>query len=281
VIDFATIRNQNSMLDVASRYIELKRRGSEYVALCPFHGEKTPSFTVYPSRDGLMRFRCFGCGAGSDGGDVIDFVSAIEGIEVSEACKRLSDGALPHVGTFKPPLPPAVDQSQSWRPIVPVPDDAPEYDPARTFNPRRGATVAYQVTRKDAYRDANGRLLCWVVRLEFDDGKKICPTITYCVGPGGDKRWTAKRMEPPYPLQGLDDLAARPSDCVLLVSGEKCREAAAEHMKNFVAVTWLGGDQAVGSADIEPLKGRYIVYWPDADPSSKRSMVDVRNRIRA
>lgn len=281
MIDFITIRQQNALMDVVSRYVELKRRGSEYAGLCPFHDDSRPSFTVYNSKDGLMRYRCFACGAGSEGGDVIDFISAIEGIDTTDACKRLSAGELPKIGAFKPPIPAAHDESKSWRPIIPVPDDAPKYDPAKTYNPKRGALVNYRPSRVDAYKDANGRLICYVVRLDFDDGQKICPTVTYCVGPGGIKHWTAKRMPPPFPLQGLDTLAARPNDCVLLVSGEKCREIAEKHMANFVAVTWMGGDQAVGSADITPLKGRYIVYWPDADPSSKRSMIDVRNRIRA
>jgi len=228
-----------------------------------------------------MRYRCFSCGAGSEGGDVVDFVAAIEAVDSSEACKRLSAGDLPKLGTFKPPVKAAPDESQVWRPIMPVPDDAPEYDPAHTYNPKRGAIVNYRPTRVDPYRDAEGRLLCYVVRLDFDDGQKVCPTVTFCSGPGGVKRWTAKRMSPPYPLQGLDELAARPRDYVLLVSGEKCRASAAKRMASFVVVTWMGGDQAVGSADIEPLRGRHIIYWPDADPSSKRSMVDVHNRITA
>jgi len=278
MIDFAAIRNQNPLLDVVSRYVELKRKGNSYVGLCAFHGEKTPSFTVFNSRDGLMRYHCFGCGAS---GDVVDFLSEIEGVDATEACKRLSAGALPHIGTFKPPIPPPPDESSLWKPIVPVPDDAPAYDPSKTFNPIRGKIVRYQPVRTDVYRDASGRLLCYVVRIELGDGQKICPTVTFCSGPGGIKQWAAKRMQPPYPLLGLDALAARPNDCVLLVSGEKCWQVAEQHMENFVAISWLGGDQAVGSADITPLKNRYIVYWPDADPSSKRSMIDVHNRIGA
>jgi len=281
MIDFATIRAQNSLLDVVSRYVELKRRGSEYIGLCPFHDDSRPSLTIYNANDGLMRYRCFACGAGSEGGDVIDFEAAIEGIDKAEACKRLSAGELPQAGTFKPPLKVVPDESKSWHPIIPVPEDAPPYDPAKTFNPKRGAVVHYRPTRTDAYKDASGRLICYVVRLDFDDGQKICPTITYCQGPKGVRCWTAKRMPPPFPLHGLDALAARPNDCVLLVSGEKCRELLAQHMTNFVVVSWMGGDQAVGSADITPLIGRHIVYWPDADPSSKRSMVDLRNRIRS
>ena len=277
-IDFQAIRLDNPLLDVISRYVELVRRGSEYVGLCPFHDDKKPSLTVYNASDGLMRYRCFSCGAGSEGGDVIDFIAAIERVDTTDSCKLLSANKLPELGTFNPPkaLP---DVSRSWRSIVPVPDDAPEYDPAQTFNAKAGKMRHYRPTRVDPYFNEHGQILCYVVRLDFDDGEKMCPTITYCEGPKGQRLWVAKRMPGPFPLQGLDDLAARPNDCVLLVSGEKCRQVGAENAKNFVVVTWMGGDQAVGSADIRPLLGRYIVFWADADPSSKRSMITMHNLI--
>ncbi len=274
-IDFQAIRHSNPMLDVVSRYVELVRRGSEFVGLCPFHSDSKPSLTVYNASDGLMRFRCFACGAGDD---VIDFIAAIEGVSTPDACKILSNNKLPELGTFKPPKP-KPDESKKWRPIVPVPDDAPKYNPAQTFNPKSGKMRNYRPTRKDPYLDAKGRLICFVVRLDFDDGQKICPTITFCIGPGDEKKWCAKRMPAPFPLQGLDELAKRPNDCVLLVSGEKCREVAMHEMKGFVAVSWLGGDQTIGSVDISPLVGRYIVFGPDADASSKGSMIAMYNRI--
>ena len=57
--------------DVVSTYVTLKKRGNTYVGLCPFHNEKTPSFTVYPA---TQSFYCFGCGAG---GDAVTFIKKI------------------------------------------------------------------------------------------------------------------------------------------------------------------------------------------------------------
>lgn len=73
--------------DVVSSYVNLRRRGRNMVGLCPFHGEKTPSFTLYPENGS---FFCFGCGAG---GDVITFIRRIENLDYMEAVKFLAQRA--------------------------------------------------------------------------------------------------------------------------------------------------------------------------------------------
>lgn len=70
--------------DVISSYVTLKRRGRTYVGLCPFHNEKTPSFTVYTD---TQSFYCFGCGAG---GDAISFIKKMENLDYIDAVKLLS-----------------------------------------------------------------------------------------------------------------------------------------------------------------------------------------------
>ncbi len=79
-----TIREQVDIVDVVSNYLTLKRTGSNYRALCPFHDEKTPSFFVSPAK---QIFHCFGCGKG---GDLIKFVSEIEGINYYEAAIKIA-----------------------------------------------------------------------------------------------------------------------------------------------------------------------------------------------
>lgn len=81
------LRDSNDVESVISGYIELRRRGRNLVGLCPFHNEKTPSFTVYPE---TSSYYCFGCGAG---GDVIGFVRNIENLDYVEAVKFLADRA--------------------------------------------------------------------------------------------------------------------------------------------------------------------------------------------
>ena len=89
------IKYRNDIETVMAPYISLKRRGKNLVGLCPFHNEKTPSFTVYPENGS---FYCFGCGAG---GDVFSFVRQIENLDYIEAVKLLAERsgvALPQDG---------------------------------------------------------------------------------------------------------------------------------------------------------------------------------------
>lgn len=75
------------IVSVVNEYVPLKRRGSNYQGLCPFHNEKTPSFSVSPSK---QIFHCFGCGKG---GNVFKFVMEIEGISFVEAAEKLAKRA--------------------------------------------------------------------------------------------------------------------------------------------------------------------------------------------
>lgn len=81
------LKARSDMVDVASSYLNLKRRGRNMVGLCPFHGEKTPSFNIYPENGS---FYCFGCGAG---GDVITFIRKIENLDYIEAVRFLAQRA--------------------------------------------------------------------------------------------------------------------------------------------------------------------------------------------
>ncbi len=81
------IKNNNDIVDVISQYVHLKRSGRNYFGLCPFHNEKSPSFAVSPDK---QIFHCFGCGVG---GNVIHFISKIEGINFRESVELLAERA--------------------------------------------------------------------------------------------------------------------------------------------------------------------------------------------
>lgn len=81
------IRYRNDIEDVIGTYVTLKRAGSNRNGLCPFHSEKTPSFTVFPA---TKSFYCFGCGAG---GDVVTFIQKIENLDYRDALEFLAKRA--------------------------------------------------------------------------------------------------------------------------------------------------------------------------------------------
>lgn len=81
------LKARSDLGEVAASYVSLRRRGKNLVGLCPFHGEKTPSFNIYPENGS---FYCFGCGAG---GDVITFIRRIENLDYMEAIRFLAQRA--------------------------------------------------------------------------------------------------------------------------------------------------------------------------------------------
>lgn len=92
------IRNKNDIVDIISQYVILKRSGRNFFGLCPFHKEKSPSFSVSPDK---QIFHCFGCGAG---GNVIHFISKIENADFKEAIGILANRAgieLPTLNNYE------------------------------------------------------------------------------------------------------------------------------------------------------------------------------------
>src|SRR3954464_13260519 len=91
------VRAANDIVDVIGSYLPLKRAGANFVALCPFHKEKTPSFNVNPQR---QIFHCFGC---HKGGNVFVFIQEYENLTFPEAVRRLAERAQIPIETSQDP----------------------------------------------------------------------------------------------------------------------------------------------------------------------------------
>ena len=89
------VKSKNDIVDIISEYVNLKRSGRNFFGLCPFHKEKSPSFSVSPDK---QIFHCFGCGIG---GDVFKFISKIENISFREAIEVLANRANVSLPTFE------------------------------------------------------------------------------------------------------------------------------------------------------------------------------------
>ena len=101
------VADRLSILEVVSDYVQLRRSGANYLGLCPFHAEKTPSFNVNPARE---IFHCFGCGAG---GNAFSFIMRMEGLSFPEAVKHLARKAGVEIEDRQ--LTPSERQAQSER----------------------------------------------------------------------------------------------------------------------------------------------------------------------
>jgi len=86
-VQIEEIRNRLDIVEQISKYLELKPAGKNFLGLCPFHTEKTPSFIVSPE---LQRYKCFGCG---ESGDIFNFVEKVEGIDFPETLEKLAKEA--------------------------------------------------------------------------------------------------------------------------------------------------------------------------------------------
>ena len=278
-IDFDEIRAASPLVDTVARYVDLTKRGTEYVGLCPFHTESTPSFKVWHGRKGWM-FTCHGCGMH---GDVLDFVAGVNGETVKDAATRLRKGDIPAAGITPEAQPSRVDDSGEWSAIVPPPDDAPLWDPSRTWNHKSARMVDYsRAERTDAYRDADGRILFHVARLLLsggDGGKKVTPVVSWAQHKDGRAMWATVRPPAPYPFLGLDILADCPALPALVFEGEKKRAAVESVTDAYACVSVLGGTNGVRKMDVSALRGRAVILWPDADAPGRAMMSELGRRL--
>jgi len=134
MIDLHQLRADHPLHEIAAAHMRLQRAGREWKGCCPFHADRTPSFTIF---DGGDRFYCFGCGAS---GDVLDFVQRLHGVVLLEAARMLGAGDPPAVAL--PPLPPAAETDRSaearaiWESALAAPNT-----PAEAYLRTRGIKV--------------------------------------------------------------------------------------------------------------------------------------------
>ncbi|MFC4293553.1 CHC2 zinc finger domain-containing protein [Novosphingobium tardum] len=117
-LDLGAIRRAHPLPGIVGGVVKLHRAGNEFKACCPFHADRTPSFTIF---SGGQRFHCFGCGAS---GDVLDFIQQAHGVSLRDAAAMLGSDGLPSVVVA--PVPPDDGQDRIaearaiWRSAAPV-----------------------------------------------------------------------------------------------------------------------------------------------------------------
>ncbi|CAO5676876.1 MAG: hypothetical protein HEEMFOPI_02046 [Holosporales bacterium] len=153
-------------------------------------------------------------------------------------------------------------QKKQWIPTYPVNVPYPDL--------RKEKQLGYMLKGRHEvahfeYKDADGKTLGYVVRLEDKEGNKITPTLTYCQNNKGEKSWQFKGFGDDRPLYGLDVLKQKESAPVLIVEGEKTCDHARRIFKDHAVITWSGGCGSVQKSDWSVLKDRDVTIWPDHD----------------
>lgn len=274
-IDFDKIKQDYSLPEiVAQSGVPIDRDGDEYRACCPFHGEKTPSFTLFKGRQG-WKYHCFGCGAD---GDTIDFVEERYGVSKIEAVAIITGEDRNHkpreiatewAGKSSPYEGYDIIRPPANAPLIEAGVKTPALLNPKRINPDTGKpkVVTYKPRMAHAYRDKAGNLLGYVLRVDID-GKKLTPGIWWTKNKAANfEGWSHGAYPEPKPLYRLDRLYAEPDHQVLLVEGEKCADAAAEAMagQKVVPVSWMGGGKSISKVYWKSLAGRSVIIWPDND----------------
>lgn len=182
-IDIPAIRAAHALSAVIGRNVQLKRHGREFSGCCPFHSDKTPSFTV---NDDKGFYHCFGCGAH---GDLFDWMRETEGLGIREAAEKLGANALP---VFVPrPAEPAtgIDRTAEaigiWRAAGPARGTA-----AETYLRSRGIDIAIPETIRFAMLRYGGRgepMPCLVALIASVENKATGIQRTYLQADGRGK----------------------------------------------------------------------------------------------
>lgn len=159
--------------------------------------------------------------------------------------------------------------------IVPFPAIWEPENLMETFRPN-GANSIHMLGRQGyergalyLYPDEGGSWICGVLRMDHPErGKQVLP-IRATRAVGMHPFLEVKAIDAPRPLYGLDLLASRPDDRVIVVEGEKAADAGRAIFPDHVVITWPGGAQGLGQVDLRPLAGRDVIIWPDNDKSGR------------
>jgi putative DNA primase/helicase len=242
-----------NIIDVVSRFVSLKKEGSEYVGICPFHQDDQASLKVNEKK---QIFKCFACGPG---GDAIDFLKK-QGYSFKESVSYLSGGDVNVVLNPEANNPAKKKIVIEWVPVSTVGAPMPNVTHPKLGNP----SFLWK------YLDKDSVILGLVCRFDLAEGGKEVLPLTYVTdGRRTEWRWTG--IPVPRPLYNLHLIAQNPNATVLIVEGEKTADAAQRELEvdKCVVTTWIGGSNGTTKADFSPIFGRNVILWPDNDTEQK------------
>lgn len=194
---------------------------------------------------------------GDKGNDVIAYYALVKSVSQGEAAKELTSVYVDSKPMHAYPVVAAKSKPKAIKP----PPNAQE--PGDVLN-----SDLLKPSYKWVYRDHDSRPLFYIYRYDTSDGGK--DFRPYCYTDSG--KWSAQAWPSPRPLYNLDKIIANRDKPILIVEGEKTADAITSMTKAYIATTWPGGAESVKQFDTEPLKGRKLLLWPDADTPGLKAM---------
>ena len=255
-----------------------KFEGNNYVALCPWREDHTLGSFKIDLRTGICKDFA---DPDAKAIDIIELWQRVHGCGFQTAVAELT-----RITRTLPPREP--ERATGTEPMIlvqPVPENAPPLPARRTFK-KDGKWVHYPFTFKFPYHNSTGELLGYVVRYETPSGKETVPLTLWTISTNrqtGKLKWRYKGFPKPRPLYNLPALSALPSTgTLILVEGEKCVDSLQALLPlSYAALSWMGGANGIHTADFEPLRGRNLILWPDADQPGREAMISIAGILTA
>lgn len=266
-----------NIVQVVGQFVQLTKKGAEYVGICPFHDDHHASLKVNEKK---QIFTCFSCGAH---GDAIAFMcqtpASIKGLglEYLQACDYLEgkDGNYATQAQAVPKVAKTEKEQPQW-----ITEWAPEgLRPANFHHFKYGQpTATYEWNAPD------GRPIGWTARYEYKDPetgkikKEVWPFNWGTNVESGEQKWVFRALPVPRPLYNLHRLADQKT--VLIVEGEKTANAARELFPTLYVTTWPTGSNSTHNVDWSPIYGRNVLIWPDADNPGTKAAGAIANQLK-
>ena len=264
-INVEQLKQNTNIVDIISKYVSLKKNGSEYYGICPFHDDTKTSLQV---NEKLQIFKCFACGGPSDkGGDSLHFLQGI-GRTFVEALEELNGGKIEN--EISPNVKSVVKKTivPTWKNIQPN-----GIEPLNLNHYIHG-----EPSKKWMYHNAKGEILGYVCRFDLANGEKEVLPFSYATdGTRSDWRWIGLSL--PRPLYNLHHILSS-EKTIIVVEGEKTADVVQKNIPSAVVTTWIGGANGIKNSDFSYLKDRNVILWPDNDKAGHKAMIGVNEIIK-
>jgi hypothetical protein len=265
------ILQHNTIVAVAGRYNEVKKIGSDYVTICPWHDDTKPSLTIFAGKQ-HQRCHCFACG---NGGNVIDYYMQQTGADFKEAVENLSEGILQGASNKPVSINSPVIKPAEWEIAKPPKGAMPDME-----HYEFGTPADYW-----CFKDSAGEPLYYELRYHVTDQetgeikKEPRPMTWGRHSKHLPYKWSFRAWPSPRPMFHLDQLHRHAASAsVVLFEGPR-KAKLAQSLLKVPCMSWSGGANAWTHCDLEPLRGRKVILFPDNDSTGIKAMQHLAIRL--